>query len=264
MSKPPKISATVYRHDVVVSIKFSKFLQPDPAPRENCRTWSKKSRKRLMFVAQNTDVRFQSMITLTYPAAFPRDGKVVKKHLNAMLMWLKYHTGGCDYLWFFEWQRRGAPHVHILLSSAIRGVLLVQDVSSAWYRICGSGDEKHRLAGTRCESLRTENGAVRYALKYASKMRQKRVPEDFINVGRMWGHSRAVGPKARSQASFENLDQLKDAVSTWPKAYCLDESIYRTLYGAAEYFKVQHYVKLDTFIDEKTPTGADLWNFRSP
>jgi hypothetical protein len=237
---PPKITASVYRHDVVVKIHFSKFSQPDPASRENCRAWSKKSRKRLMFVALNTDVVFRSMVTLTYPADFPRDGRVVKKHLNVMLKWLKYHTLQSNYLWFFEWQRRGAPHVHILLESPLRGLVAGKEVSVAWYRICDSGDEKHLLAGTRMERLREENGAIRYALKYASKMRQKRVPDDFINVGRMWGHSRPVAPKPRRQASFANLDELKDSLADWPGLAELDERIYRTLYGAGEYFKFSH------------------------
>jgi hypothetical protein len=191
-----------------------------------------------MFVALNTDVVFRSMVTLTYPQAFPRDGKVVKKHLNKMLGWLKYHALQSNYLWFFEWQRRGAPHVHILLERSLRGLVSGKDVSSAWYRICDSGDEKHLLAGTKTERLRKKDGAVRYALKYASKMRQKRVPDDFINVGRMWGHSRPVAPKPKRQASFANLDELKAALGTWPGLAELDEHIYRNLYGAGEYFKV--------------------------
>jgi hypothetical protein len=240
LPKTPKISVVAYRHDVTVKIHFSKYRQPDPAPRSECRTWSKKSRRRLMFVAQNTDVTFRSMVTLTYPAEFPRDGKVVKKHLHLMLKWLQYHLDAPNYLWFFEWQGRGAPHVHILLESALRGVLSVDDVSAAWYRICGTGDEKHLFAGTRCESLRKQDGAIRYALKYASKMRQKRVPDGFVNVGRMWGHSRDVAPAPRSRASFASLDELREALATWPKVDVLDEAIYRTLYGAAEYFKVSH------------------------
>ncbi|GAH86880.1 unnamed protein product, partial [marine sediment metagenome] len=61
------------------------------------------------------------MVTLTYPAVFPKNGKVVKKHLNVMLKWLKYRLPAKNYLWFFEWQRRGAPHVHILLEAPLRG-----------------------------------------------------------------------------------------------------------------------------------------------
>ena len=240
MPMPPKIVASIYRHDVVVEIKFAHFRQPDPAPRENCRFWSKKSRKRLMFVVLNTDVEFQSMVTLTYPAVFPKDGQVVKTHLDLMLKWLKYHTGKSNYLWFFEWQLRGAPHVHILLEASLRGLVTVSDVSAAWYRICGTEDPKHLAAGTRCESLRKKNGAVRYALKYASKMRQKRVPDDFINVGRMWAHSRDVAPKPRNQVGFENVKELKAALATWPHLADLDDHLFRNLYGAAEYFKFSH------------------------
>jgi hypothetical protein len=237
---PPKIAVSVYRHDVKVKLNFAKFRPPEPGERENCRAWSKRSRKRLMFVAMNTDIEFRTMVTLTYPQAFPKDGKVVKKHLDLMLKWIKYHALQTNYLWFFEWQQRGAPHVHILLERSLRGLVAVDDISSAWYRICDSGDEKHLLAGTKTERLRKKNGAIRYALKYASKMRQKKVPADFINVGRMWGHSRAVKPMPKRQAGFANLPELQKALGTWPGLDEMDKKIWRTLYGASSYFKISH------------------------
>jgi len=60
-------------------------------------------------------------------------------------------------------------------------------VSAAWYRIVGSGDQKHLRAGTRVEELYVPTAVATYASKYAAKWDQKDVPEEFQHVGRMWG-----------------------------------------------------------------------------
>jgi len=57
-----------------------------------------------------------------------------------------------------------------------------------WFECVGSGDEKHRQAGTQFDSINYGRGAtISYASKYAAKAAQKDVPENFENVGRFWG-----------------------------------------------------------------------------
>jgi len=43
--------------------------------------------------------------------------------------------------------------------------------------------------------IHKQDGALRYALKYAAKQRQKRVPPDYRDVGRFWATSQDVVPK---------------------------------------------------------------------
>jgi hypothetical protein len=62
-----------------------------------------------------------------------------------------------------------------------------RDLAAAWYRIVGSGDEKHLKAGVSWEVLEQEDAAIRYAAKHAAKPRQKMVPAEYHNVGRFWG-----------------------------------------------------------------------------
>jgi hypothetical protein len=45
------------------------------------------------------------------------------------------------------------------------------------------------------EGIRKEDGALRYALKYAAKTKQKIVPKNYRDVGRFWATSRDVKPK---------------------------------------------------------------------
>ncbi|MEW6646326.1 MAG: hypothetical protein AB1450_03880 [Pseudomonadota bacterium] len=122
------------------------------------------------------------MLTLTYPGKFPDDGKIVKDHWRRMRQWLARQ--GCDVgLWFLEFQRRGAPHFHAFMRNPVPAT----KVAMAWFKIVGSGNVAHLKAGTRVEWLRKPDAAGAYASKYASKIHQKEVPQEFGNVGRFWG-----------------------------------------------------------------------------
>jgi hypothetical protein len=122
------------------------------------------------------------MITLTYPADFPLDGVLVKKHFELIRKWFVAH--GVKGLWILEFQKRGAPHFHIFTPKININKLAL---SRIWYKIVGSGDIRHLNAGTRVEWLRVEHATASYCCKYASKMYQKEVPEGYVSVGRFWG-----------------------------------------------------------------------------
>lgn len=122
------------------------------------------------------------IVTLTYPAQFPTDGKVVKYHLVLLKKWLQY-TYGVSAAWFLEFQERGAPHYHLIADKAIDKAAL----SQRWYEIVGSGDEKHLRAGTQVAVIRKPHAIAAYVAKYAAKGEQKQVPADYQNVGRFWG-----------------------------------------------------------------------------
>ena len=196
--------------------------------------FSWKSRRRLAFVAANSPVRFTSMLTLTYPRHFPSDGRTVKRHLNTFLTALRRAHPAVEYLWFIEFQKRGAPHFHVLMRGIRVHSATQKWCSSTWYRICDTGDERHLRAGTRLECIRVPNGAARYAVKYAYKMRQKTVPPDYRNVGRFWGHSRAVKPVPNGTFRCTE-DDIVGALESegWPWLRS-DTLHYNTIYSAAE------------------------------
>ncbi len=228
----PVVGVEVYRQDVVVLRQGFSHKAPTPV-RGTVTTFTRKSRQRLAFVASNTDVQFTSMLTLAYPREFPNDGKDVKRNLNAFLVALRRKVDRVSILWFLEFQKRGAPHIHLLL----RGVRVYRPmqrwVSETWYRICDTGDTRHLRAGTRLERIRKPNGARNYAVKYAHKMVQKSVPELYRNVGRFWGNSRDVKPIMRRAMQCTN-DDLAGALESTGWAYLHGETIrYHTLYGAA-------------------------------
>lgn len=142
---------------------------------------SRKSKAHMVETARNV-TGLVAMLTLTYPAEFPCDGKLVKKHLELIRKWLLYR--GIGAFWFLEFQKRGAPHFHLFTN----GTVDIQDLSRAWFKIVGSGDEKHLWAGTSVEMIRKPHAIATYAAKYAAKADQKLVPAGYESVGRFWGN----------------------------------------------------------------------------
>jgi hypothetical protein len=171
---------------------------------------NKKSRDYLAFVVNATGVQFNSMMVLTYGANYPRCGKQVKSDLNVMLNWVR-RVLKSEYLWFLEFQRRGAPHVHILLetdrvTSGLRYDFAVQWANTVCkrgaYPYCDRGDKSRRSVYSdiirvhdhrkQWASKRSGHGLVGYVTKYATKTEQKDVPPEFSNVGRFFGWSSEV------------------------------------------------------------------------
>lgn len=198
--------------------------------------FSSKSLKQLTFYAQNTGVNFREMVTLTYPRDYPSSGKKIKMHLNTFLTWCRKRYKPFSYLWFLEFQRRGAPHFHILTDAD-----MVADrylVSERWYHTVDSRDIRHLSAGTRVEALRSVDGAARYATFYTSKMYQKRIPEGFADVGRFWGCSRDVKPEPSDVYDVSGMTGGDIAAAMeivgWPYHKSLTKPL-SILYNAAKY-----------------------------
>lgn len=190
--------------------------------------FSRKSRQHLAFVAQNTRAEFDRMITLTYPAEYPLDGKVCKRQLNVLLQWLRRRDIE-HYLWFMEFQRRGAPHFHILIEGGEE--IDRNSLSQRWYEIVDSGDINHYHAGTRIEKGRSRGGLHRYCVKYSQKLYQKNVPAEFSNVGRLWGCSKSVIPEVNATIKIDSEEGLKSLLREWQH---VDKSdLYSILFNAS-------------------------------
>ena len=229
---PPVVGIEVYKNDVVV-VRAPGRSNSVENTRSEVKEFSRASRQRLAFIAANSDVVFTSLCTLTYPREFPNDGARVKRDLQTFLKALRRKVPALEFLWFLEFQRRGAPHVHVLIRGARVHKPMQRWVSETWYRICGTGDARHLRAGTRLERVRKPNGARNYAVKYAHKMRQKCVPEGYRNVGRFWGCTKSVRPVVRGSFACTN-DDLIGALEAggWDRMNG-DAVRFKTLYGAS-------------------------------
>lgn len=173
---------SVYSSEVVVKRRVINSQVPTKkhAVRGAIGDFSEASCRRLKFTARNVE-GLVTLLTLTYPAEFPTDGRKVKQQWAAMRHWLTRQ--GLAGLWFQEFQERGAPHFHVFLTGEVDH----RAVRAAWYRIAATSDPKHLLAGTRVERIRQKHAAASYATKYCAKREQKVIPPEFTGMGRFWG-----------------------------------------------------------------------------
>jgi hypothetical protein len=223
----PIVSVTVHNNGVMVVKRESKLQGQIPdglAGRKDrkIKMLTSKSLARLIATIQATDVEFKTLLTLTYPEIYPKNGEAVKRGLAVLLQNLR-DNGMKDYLWFLEFQRRGAPHLHILTDhGAITPQMRIR-VTECWVNHIANSDwfwNNAILASVgsdKCEYevvarnlrtsfavtihkrsweyLRSQDGAKHYVTKYAAKSFQKEVPKMYENVGRFWGCSRGVSLK---------------------------------------------------------------------
>lgn len=149
---------------------------------------------RLAFTAAQCTIQFHSMLTLTYGEQFPIRGGEVKKHLRLMMQWLVRRFGGYSYLWFLEFQRRGAMHIHLLITLPAPGENRRRMMANKWASIQDLPDWPYsRIRDKKLfhvkqssldfnehptvwEAIRKKDGGQRYAVKYATKAYQKNPP----------------------------------------------------------------------------------------
>ena len=144
------------------------------------------------------------MITLTYPSDWQTvapDPEASISHLDALAKRFERATDTkLRCVWVREFQKRGAPHFHLLafIPDRVRGQSFTSWISQAWYEIVDSGDDKHLLAGTGVDyepGLRSidPKRAAAYFAGYTTKDKdyQTEPPKDWGNengsVGGFWG-----------------------------------------------------------------------------
>jgi hypothetical protein len=148
--------------------------------------YSPESRRRFMRSMDAIDegqAGLPVFLTLTYPGEFSGSWEVWKRDLR---QWLKRlgrqypQAWGC---WRLEPQKRGAPHFHLL----VWGTRIDKEwLSRSWFEVVGSGDERHRRAGTQVQAVRSWNGVKHYTAKYIAKVGE--LPAEWgAGVGRWWG-----------------------------------------------------------------------------
>lgn len=141
-------------------------------PRSAITEWSRKSRAAMCRTFAELDYtplvecgRVPAMVTLTYPGDWEcvaPDGASVKRH---MVLWRKRFQREwgepARYIWKLEFQRRGAPHIHLWMApphgAGQSGRKFRDWLSREWADIVGHADPeqraRHLLAGTAVDIL---------------------------------------------------------------------------------------------------------------
>jgi len=191
--------------------------------------FSKASRRRMLRLVNSIDRRQVEpdqvlFVTLTYPGEWPRDPQAWKRHLEAFRMRLERRWGRMPVLWKLEFQKRGAPHWHLLLIVPAERVGLVRALrkwtAQAWYEVVKSGDVRHLKAGTQVDRVRTWRGVVSYCGKYLGK--EVAAPCD-PETGEVWSTGRIWGVWRREMLPIE----MQEKLITYQQAYRMRRIIAR-------------------------------------
>ena len=166
---------TVNRHRLDVAAEVDRIKSgrdmPDPPGRE-ITEWSRRSRAAMCRTFAELDYtplvecgRVPAMVTLTYPGdweSVASDGASVKRH---MVLWRKRFQREwgepARYIWKLEFQRRGAPHIHLWMAPpqtiGRSGRRFWAWLSEEWADIVAHPDPeeraRHLLAGTAVDIL---------------------------------------------------------------------------------------------------------------
>lgn len=205
-----------------------KYRPDHPPERGEVVKRTNRSLSRLAYLAANTDTVFKSLMTLTWPRVFPYSGARVKGIFQEFLQRSRRRFGEYSYLWFLEFQKRDAPHFHILTTIenpkdyhrkdfarmwaelVLPEDLYVGDVESKKMFHVKQSDVIHvHSQKAAWDAIRKVDGAMRYVLKYAFKKEQVEVPDNFLSVGRFWAHNADVS--VRQGAIFDvDGDEFQD------------------------------------------------------
>lgn len=156
--------------------------------------FSRQSRRRLLYLMASLDTRELSLplfVTLTYPGEdwerYGGEAKTVKRHLDKLGHWIKYHHPQASAIWRQEFQKRGAPHFHLL----VFGVDFIgcNVLAYEWYKIIGSEQLSHLMAGVQVKACKTWRHATGYVSKYMGKVEEFNDSGVAIHSrpGRLWG-----------------------------------------------------------------------------
>jgi hypothetical protein len=185
--------------------------------------FSNSSRRRLFkTLARVRSVGKTDFLTLTYPKAFPDDPETPKRHLDMFIKALQRASPSVGYLWRLEYQKRGAPHFHLLLFNFQPSWKLAVKrrwVRITWFRIAGGGDRKHLRRGADLREAQTRKRLYSYVSKYVAKPAEenKCSPE---TTGRWWGYGGEIdlSPYLELTLSARETVQLKRLCRAWLKA----------------------------------------------
>jgi hypothetical protein len=133
--------------------------------------------------------------TLTYPNEYILDPEKWKNHLHAWSKRLE-RAFGLDiggYVWRIEFQKRGAPHYHLLIwHKGIKERVFRAWCLRSWYEVVASGDRKHLKHGAHVKQLDSRKAVRNYVSKYLGKVVPASSNEEgerveLLEWGRNWG-----------------------------------------------------------------------------
>jgi len=174
------------------TVTDSPYYRETTPHRGTIKGFSNRSRKRLFEMFNRLEIKAFLFITLTYGQEFP-DGNASKRDLKVFIQRLKRKYPQAAGVWRIEFQKRGAPHFHLLITNV--GYIPKADILRAWEDTIAPQHRNQKGATfTRVELVRTRRKAISYVGKYVGKRAERVEKGNGFNtvpyqtaVGKHWG-----------------------------------------------------------------------------
>ena len=184
--------------------------------------FTNQSRRRLFkqLLKLNTGHEYH-FITLTYPKEYSLDFAVWKADLHKLSSGLRYHYPKIGFIWKLEYQKRGAPHFHLLAYiPSVHHIKELRDtVRKSWRKIIGETSTRSFQYSVQVDAVQDIKASVFYLALYQTKDLNERTD---IPSGRVWGiYGRKhlpTGDCGQSTFSYEEQITLRRIIRRWAKA----------------------------------------------
>lgn len=170
----------------------SPYIKEPPHKRGAIKQFSKAARKRLFVLFHKMNVVSFLFITLTYGQHFPT-AKDSKRHLKMFIQRLKRKYPNVAGVWRIEFQKRHAPHYHLLLTNV--KFIPKEEICSMWEEVIGQRFVNQTgKTFTRVERIKSKKHALSYVSKYVGKVEKRAQRVSGFNsvsyqtaFGKHWG-----------------------------------------------------------------------------
>lgn len=188
-----------YEHALKLAGPRDSTHTPTPPERESddIQSFSRDSRRRLIkkiLRLERSRLSDGSFLTLTYHEDWTLDREDLQQDLGAFLQAMRRQYPDSVYIWRIEFQKRGAPHFHLMIwrAGGREGhdlQELAAWVKETWTRISAQDSAAHAQHGTDTRRISSWREAMGYVSKYVADT-GKEGEVDYS--GRRWGASQSL------------------------------------------------------------------------
>lgn len=146
------------------------------------REFSRASRRRLFQKFARLTPSRATFITLTYPDNYP-EVRDAKANLRAFLERIRRAYPESSGIWRLEFQKRGAPHFHIIFYNLKYIPFAV--LRDAWKEIVGVSPDETLFINVRL--IQSRKQVYSYVSKYVAKVSTLFNKDAYSHAGRWWG-----------------------------------------------------------------------------
>lgn len=209
----PSMSLQSYENCFRVRQKLPKTVKSKAGKKKPIRGMSASARRNFIFQLNQLGNETEAFFVTLTVQNWVDDFRLWKKQLNRTLVGLRYHFPLVSGYWRLEFQKRGAPHFHLLLFPQAGMLQKETETILKRYWLAALQDSSPALEANAVDVKHCRNvrKSAFYLALYQAKTDQDRTD---IPTGRLWG---VIGKKHLPTAQYTEKPHTSDFQAIWLK-----------------------------------------------